>query len=1177
MPLSPYISQSSYASRPYNRGNTNYNQTSTTIPSYGASKNYGVDVNTSSITIGYRAGVYSKSKLPIPENSPVSTRKVPFTSNATSKPPPFHSVGRYKSSDNIPESQTLLELKLRKSNSNSALLSGNTANVLKNFTNKLEDKSPTSYMLPRAKFSDKPVESKYGGKSGGPSVFASQYIAKINKGREFRPREIDTRDINITDKPKVTPGFRSNAEDSNVGNITRNSRHVVRFTIKREEPDDPFVVKDKTIKTIAQRLIEKYTEKEKKPDPFEYVPRKRLYEENSSSSNQRKDEKSDGVGTASPSSIVTSSIASETKANNTSKDSTISTTSRKKSLVDLRAALSQQNSIEEEGDGVVRLLRATSTAAKKKELENPEEVKDAIIAAVLHPDVDIESDEEMKELVHGSRDACSDTPDKKGEGEATDSHSEEGKSIVVQLKRYVKKQFSTKSKSKKRNSESKRRSVSQKSEKRNTKLENRTNESSEEEEERHIPSICKGKEEKCGRDESSLLTSDLIFGTSTKKRSMDKQQTYKDTKISETCDRQGKSSKGKGDLSKDGSLLSAALVLNHLTSDEEIETYPPTPTVTHQEHAVESTNICEKDSKLAITTEPQKCENKQQHKNLEIEGIKIRKSREESEKVIVSSIGKIKKKSNKKEAAATASEDSTKVIPKIKVSPVGSSSDCSVKGLPSPAEEENVNDFKETEEKPNAFFSEVKKKTRDTSSSCRGKSSTSRNNTPESSDQVQSGEIGAEKSSLKEEIRSVLSEKSSGDGKMEKTKIDEENYESDITPEIKTFEKREEAVLIRDNNYAKEYTNASEKSTTDCETTKCYKERVARISKKSFKSKNIDILNEIKLPESIDKMSKLSKSKFQDEGSKQRDNVTEKLAQDIFEKSSKHETQTYIANENKEIKEISSDEPSVEKKEGKDKNESDYDGIEATKVVKKAIKRPRQVGPPPPQENTIGTAELLNARKILKRPVKKIGIFPAPVDEKQTQPLTPEDPQVKVWKRAIPQLVPPKEGDQFLQARNVLKKPGKPKIDDKLDKIPAKLADGVKVRKFKKPGAMAAKLDQNESTDDENDEAVKKGDRPKRPVKLRGEGDKKQAPTPPPAATPTATTSSRHLESPPDSSQPQGSGKLSSISKKTSSGSSGKDPKLSACQSADSGYGSSPSTPQPTQNQQDAKEEEVCT
>ncbi|XP_066943701.1 LOW QUALITY PROTEIN: uncharacterized protein [Macrobrachium rosenbergii] len=1185
MPVSPYLTQTSYAVRPYPRSNI-----TTSTPSCSVASRYGVaDTSaTSALTGGYKAGGYGKSKLPIADEI-----SLPKSKN--------YNVGRYKSSDNIPESQTLLELRLKKSSSNSALFSGNNTNILKNFSLPDEKVRVCPYLPPKPRVE----ERKFCGKSGGVSVFASQYLAKVNRGRDFRPREIDTRDINTTVKPRITPGFQNNEESLP---LTRSSRHVVRLTIKRLEAEDPFVVKDKTIKTIAQRLIEKYTDKEKKTDPYEYVPRKRLYEDS-----DNKDSSDISVSIAvlvddhasfvirdrptPSSSIATPSIASESAANSSHREQTLAATQpRKKSLAELRATMSPQSSFDD-GDAACRLLRATSMAAKKKELENLEEVKDAIIAAVLHPDVDIESDEEMKELVRGDK-----TPSDSWKGKSFDKqnessgdHSDEGKTIVGQLKRFVKKQVSTKGpERKKKSSERKRSSGSKKSRRESNKSKNPSDGISPVKEEGvtvdAASSSASPKKKISLKDDSSVLSADLIFGTNKSnklKKSKEKSTKEGEGETTSALPKEEKRPSRESSKKSGLSLLSPSLVYNNLTSDEENESRPRTPTETAKtkENAAKDKSSEKTKEEEEGVTEKSQTSPEDTHNKSESEGAK-----EKGEKAI-SKIPKLKKKVRKDllllllPPAGGEGEGAKEVHPEIKVSPVGSPPSDTRPERPAAAaaSEEKVPDFKEARE-ADTLRGINKKNSSKTSTT--GKDIETSDHQPDSTSRT-----GPKNSIAGKEIKSVRPEKSLPDDKKEK--LLGEKSQSDLSVELKTSKKSAKEITRgnKDENAVKpKVSGKSEDAPADNAFPLLVAKDEVRDTAANRENEIVSDgagteINSVAVKTLISDSTKdnerddagLTKKKisFKKPSSSRAPKTEESKPAEVIGKNDPETKDVILSSADEEAackdetgKESQIAEVNKDENKSEDKEDKQGELPNGAMAGKKALKRPRQVGPPvPQQENKIGNVELLNARKILKRPIKKaLGVAPA-AEENLEQPTTPEDPNKKLWKRPIAQLVPPKDGDQFLQARNVLKKPVKPKAppEEKSDKPTGKLPELKVVKKFRKPGTPAAQQQREESdkdgqkprsrspssSDEEDEGGARKAERQRRPPKSRSSKDQKKTPSPS-SQSPSGTTKEQGSE---------------------------KDPKLSACQSADSGYGSSPSTPQPTQTMptDNKSEEEICT
>ncbi|XP_042862093.1 nucleolar protein dao-5-like [Penaeus japonicus] len=1094
MPVSPYLTQNSYATRPYVRSNSsNY-----VTPSYTNSK-YG-DVGSSAtlgrtkLTSGDLVGGYGRSKYSIPENGP-SSSAYDLSKYSSGAATTGYSAGnylaRYKSSDNIPEAGTrglLNDSKIMKSTSSSNFLSGNTASLLKGLNAQETSKLPPPT---KSRFSalqnQTPVERKYAGKAGGGS-YADHYLAKINKGRD-RPREIDTRDINTTQRPKLPSGYKADANREDGGSISRN-RPLVRLTTKREKeksPESHFKVKEKTIKTIAQRLIEKYTEpdkKDKKPDPYEYVPTRRRFQVESSGAS---DKSGVPAASATPPPAQSSSISSDVDASRVPKAEATSSTSPPESREAPQVMENPQssNQEEEEEDIAARLLRATTAAETKKELKSAEEVKDAIIAAVLHPDIDIESDEEMKELVQNEdgswkkkKKKPSLIPKDLSGDEGGKSDDGKGQTIVGQLKRFIEK-----NPNKKRSSTKTSRSSSKKSK------------SSDKEE------------------DTSLLSPELVLGKKSSSRGKKSKK---------------KSEKKEKDSINNDSLLSPDTLLSHKNLDE--------------------SNDPSKEERNEKSTDEAKTKDETGEEN--------------SESVAAEKTSTKTLKTKKKVKKPTVKEEAVKAT-----SPRGSQSEA-----PSgpTLEKQSVSEEKDSGSK------EI----------------------PETSPSSQPG--GRED---------------------------------------------EEKTLIKPGIEFGEQTPSKAEETEE--------EKKERLNKASG------------IPRWAGGVT--SKKSCEE-------------AQEEKEETAKHEE----PNKDKESENKSSAEKPLDLAISKT---SDF--VENQEPVsspdelpkKRALKRPRQVGPATAQDKPVGN-QFLEARKILKRPVKNTA-------NAQTEESAQEVPTIKVWKKPVAQLLPQKQGDQFLQARSGLKKPIKSKEEDKEEKKEEKLPE-VKVKKLvKKPVApkedAEVKGDQQDtrarplrkqrpsasrsassSSDEEGTARTKKQEKTKRPLKPRPKpsrsasrslsrspspprskddksksqsslkppstkvtapdgktsaksskllsdegkeaqkeastksstlatsgskaGDQRQKPSvekgsQSPSAKTTGTPQAQTSSELSPAGEKVASGKISGDERTSTksgpdtNGSLGKDPKLSAFQSADSGYGSSPSTPQPTPTPviPDAKDEETCT
>ncbi|KAK3849938.1 hypothetical protein Pcinc_043327 [Petrolisthes cinctipes] len=438
MHSSPYLSHTGYGQRTYGRSNSSgggYGFGESTLGSYN---------NTSD-----GLSSYYRSKYIIPEDGPAKSFLAPrYTPSSVAT---GYQLNRYNSSDNVPDSSYLSDYKLKKSTSATSFLPSNTQSLLKNYNSgetisrqlpisqlrsryidNLHSPTDTSKPFMNKKLEDRKFAGKYG---GGESTYAAAYLSKINKGRDSRPREIDTRDINVTEKPKNPKWLTTDRrrEDDDEGTISRN-RQVVRLTIKREkaEPEDPFTIRNKTLQTIAQRLIDKYQVPEKKQyEPETLVKRRLPYQRLPSP----KDEKPlilpltkisrtpNPVSSAAASTTTAAAAVPEIAVPvlQTRPATQITPKDPPLALQSPQRLKTTSSGEEKDDDAALVLQRATATAETKDKLESWQEVKDAIYAAVLHPDVDIESDEEIDKLMKGgeksSPEGSKKDKDTKGEAE----------------------------------------------------------------------------------------------------------------------------------------------------------------------------------------------------------------------------------------------------------------------------------------------------------------------------------------------------------------------------------------------------------------------------------------------------------------------------------------------------------------------------------------------------------------------------------------------------------------------------------------------------------------------------------------------------------------------------------------------------------------------------------------
>ena len=342
-------------------------------------------------------------------------------------------------------------------------------------------------------------------------VNTSSYMSKFGLFDDPpKPKEIDSTKINYTSRPPPRPPTTNSSVDqgdikrNDAGTISRN-RQVVRLTIKRNrlEEKDPHEVKRNSIKTVAQKLLDKYTISEtKKPtsnDKLCYGPRDRHYNSSSQSEKHNSKNNTGNCTTANPNSVVSAHIAGETsKEDETSDSSDVSSSSDtsdsdsddvdntyvKQQIHQHNHSTNSKRGLSKTGaeleDSLIVFSRASENAAQKADLESAQEVKDIILAASLHPDIDIESDEEIRQLIDAdSGESLPNTPDisvSRGNWEKnlassgrkinpveciTTKHRKlidlslnDGTLIVDKLKRFVKKQESIKKASVKRLSKS---------------------------------------------------------------------------------------------------------------------------------------------------------------------------------------------------------------------------------------------------------------------------------------------------------------------------------------------------------------------------------------------------------------------------------------------------------------------------------------------------------------------------------------------------------------------------------------------------------------------------------------------------------------------------------------------------------------------------------------------------
>ncbi|XP_071540006.1 LOW QUALITY PROTEIN: uncharacterized protein [Panulirus ornatus] len=1369
MPVSPTYGQSGYVNRSYVRSSS-----STSIPLleyvYGGSKYSSADIRGTANNREDNFASYFKSKYTIPEDGPASSYLAPkYTPTAQTG----YQLKRYSSSDNLPETRSSgVDTMLKKSPSTSSFLTGGTTSFLKSRNtpestglNALYTASRPKnfdYNLPTAKEEtiavSEPVVRKYAGKSGGQSNYVNQYLARINKGKETRPREIDTRDINTTEKPKTAKWHKPDPNNEDEGLISRN-RQVVRLTIKREkdEPQDPFVIKNKTLQTIAQRLMEKYRVPEKKPTPRVNEPTKRFQLDAADPPK----EKPPAVATAARPPLPSSSTVSRTTASVVPQDPLTSQTSPKDSLEASGAVKSAPSSCEEEknDDAATRLLRATTTAANKRELESWEEVQDAIYAAVLHPDVDIESDEEMEKLVKGD-DGTSDGVNKdkdESAGTTVSTGEGKGKAIVGQLKRFVKQQESTKSPSKKRSSakNSRKSKKSTKGQQEQTSAEpavektlasenvsekekvslltpdlviNDTKSDKKNTQEKVIqsdefgvsklsykghkditdPVSTQSREKRDGdlekttkfsnstalsdsptktADISSLLSADLVLNSETprnentiKLKTSAAYQKEADSRISEvekltpklaTDEREERKSTSKDKKKNTSSLLTSDLLFNISTPESKTKTKLKSPVPTGKPELERRKSGPEDSKQKSVKGGKEQAKAKLSLKPEE----KVESSLLSPDLVLTSVMSETTKSTqNLKEPENRKSElegnssklpgnekglSSTK-IPKLKktkkqvaveetFSEVSPASGSEVAPPPSESVLQTQSASQEVSKSQDLFHSDVTTDMKKKFSSRTGATEHTTQTSYHQQDSIPAVET-RKSVSRKEDECPGHEESSVGDDKGRNTTG---KPTSDVLFQFATSKESEAPHLDRTSEDEIVVKVGGTKDSKDTDKGLEETRSVSTVSKHDDEGKvndegkgekSVEIsketegekisTKEIKPPieTHVTKVEGKKEVKASEKPSGIPTKITE-AARPLEKKKATELEESQKEVEQKPKPEDVKDVPTAtgkteecgEKQEDMRKvnHEQTLKKIEVMKdtqtssdapAAKKAFKRPRQVAPPPEPQKTIGN-ELFNARNILKRPIKQTPA--APTNDKQEQAVTTAAPTKKVWKRPVAPLVPPNQGDQFLQARSALRKPAKPKEDDnigkkdgkaelkprdddKIEKKEEKVSE-TKLKKLVKKPALSSQPDEggegeqetrgrplrkqrptrsrsvssSSSSSDDDNTVRKKVEKPKRLMKPKPAGTEK---TPSKSPSPLPAKPSEPEEQLPVEKEPTYSDRdqMASSTKETT-GSIGQDPKLSACQSADSGYGSSPSTPQPTPTVADVKDEEVCT
>lgn len=443
MPLSPYYGQNVYGTRNYVRSSSSGNLVGMGTTHYSPSDMKGAVTD--------HPAEYFRAKYIIPEDGPAKSY---LTARFSKQPPPRSAfqLKRLDSSDNLSERKNPLEEnRLKKSTSTSSFLTANTPSYLRS-GNVGDVTGRTLHYIPKTRIYTSNLPSptevtssrvqgnrKVPGRYGEESSYARAYLERIGKGREDRPREIDTRDIN-TSVPRTPKWLKINKSESDTGDISRN-RQVVRLTIKREKPapQDPFTVRNKNIQTIAQKLLQKYQIPEKTPKHADSKPVGRTSYSDSSPPPTEKSKETSLTAT----SMLTKPSSSSTP------PSPVSAVTQKPLALQASSAVSEG---EDKEDMSLVLQRASNIAETKEELESWQEVKDAIYAAVLHPDVDIESDEEINNLIQGEpSNLGANIPEevKRKLSEPRRDSMDKGLAIVGQLKRFVKQHESGSSSTKK--------------------------------------------------------------------------------------------------------------------------------------------------------------------------------------------------------------------------------------------------------------------------------------------------------------------------------------------------------------------------------------------------------------------------------------------------------------------------------------------------------------------------------------------------------------------------------------------------------------------------------------------------------------------------------------------------------------------------------------------------------
>ncbi|XP_063857733.1 nascent polypeptide-associated complex subunit alpha, muscle-specific form-like isoform X1 [Scylla paramamosain] len=1180
MPISPYYAQNGYGTRSYVRSNSSSN-----LAGMGA---YYSPVE-SKVMGSDHAADYFRSKYIIPEEGPVKSYLQPRY-NAPSRS--NFQLRRMDSSDNLYERRNpLQENRLQKSTSTSSFLTGSTPSYLKssNSSDSLGRSYPYSPTKPRAFTSNLPSPSETPpsrpmGRCGGESSYARAYLANINKGRGDRPREIDTRDIN-TSIPRTPKWLKANKSEDDGGNISRN-RQVVRLTIKREkpEPQDPFTIRNKTLQTIAQRLIDKYQVPEKKPDPLP-EPRKRPFYLGEIPPQVERSREVPSPLTSKPP-VPSSASAPATPVTGVPpppppppKVSSMIFPEVPMVVERVPKPLIPVLGDKKEEDMSLILQRATENAETKKELESWEEVKDAIVAAVLHPDVDIESDEEINKLIEGEEPpspAPAEVPEPvkvKVEEPRRDS-MDKGLAIMGQLKRFVQRQESTK-RSTKRPS------------KKHSRGSKKSKKSADEATGPPDDDPIAPKTTESSQAQSALPPRPAIEKKQKKKESgtngsaverIEESRPAGNTtgvgKEEDTSAQKGNKTAAK----KESSILSPSLVLgNEATQDDETTKGISGNTGQCQKTSGKSGNACDKkensqDTSLLKTrskdappsvlspdlvlgspgqdgvTEDSSTSNdntEAQHKQTKAEKSSMKPDvKEETKDVPGTKIPKIKKKM-KTSAAAVKEVSGDALRPSATRAAPPSDLPLPSPVPASPAERSPTQDAPRETHKKQSRDTPVLARTADTQPPDRQMESPSA--------------LETLKSIMREEVECAAAKDSPTGGKTKQ--VTAGNSTSDAATDLETSRvgascltqghKNEKAVKVESSEHleaaekgldARKLNSSASKQEAGEKTAhegkkelKTLKERKETENNKTKDSgestqteagidrdKKVDGIKsaiprwKIKDRKTVNEASDELKSKDNDNK-----NVTEKDNIPYITKNSEIKSSPENKEESKEktassIQDASRITPAIQKEKlegesdnkgqaadssegGRDKEDvmslkgnakptqavSEGAGPEGgappnTLPVKRVLKRPRQVAPPPVSEKDTAN-ELLKARNILKRPVKPGTAAPAETVKENAANVT-EITTRPAWKKPIPQLAPSGQGDQIAPAKNLLKRQGKPKEEDKVEKQ-AETPSEVKVKKLgkKAPAGTSADTAANEGSESGQE--------------IRGRVVKKQRPT----------------------------------------------------------------------------------